>query len=209
MVTMNRSAAETTISQESDLDSAPASDLSGYIAPLRRRWWLLIIIPVVLALMAYELASLRPSSYNATATLLVNPVPGATGTAADQITAATLLTKTYSGFVTSPVILQRVATDLKLPEDPDPTGIDRDGNGRSSAQVIRISTKYSSAQGAADITNAVSDRFIAFLAELPAGREPVEPGAPHQHRQGAQRPGYRRRATRHPASLAQHRIAGR
>ena len=173
MVTMNRNAVNyNTVEMaipENEMDSAASSDLSGYIAPLKRRWWLLIIIPVLLALIAYELASLRPSSYNATATLLVNPVAGATGTAADQITAATLLTKTYSGFVTSPAILQRVATDLKLPESPTQLESLVTAMADPSAQVIRISTKYSSAQGAANITNAVADRFLAFLAELPSG----------------------------------------
>ena len=174
MVTMNRNAVnyntvENLAIPENEMDSAASSDLSGYIAPLKRRWWLLIIIPVLLALIAYELASLRPSSYNATATLLVNPVAGATGTAADQITAATLLTKTYSGFVTSPAVLQRVATDLKLPESPTQLESLVTAIADPSAQVIRISTKYPSAQGAADITNAVADQFIAFLAELPKG----------------------------------------
>jgi capsular exopolysaccharide synthesis family protein len=169
MVTMNRNAVENATSLESEMDGAAASDLSGYIAPLKRRWWLLIVVPVLLALMAYELASLRPSSYSATATLLINPVAGATGTAADQITAATLLTKTYSGFVTSPAILQRVDSDLKLPESPTQLESLVTAIADPSAQVIRISTKYPSARGAADITNDVADQFIAFLAELPKG----------------------------------------
>jgi succinoglycan biosynthesis transport protein ExoP len=169
MVTMNRNAVENATSQESEMEGTGSSDLSGYIAPLKRRWWLLIAIPVLLALLAYELASFRPSSYNATATLLVNPVAGTTGTAADQITAATLLTKTYSGFVTSPVVLQRVASDLKLPETPTQLESMVTAIADPSAQVIRISTKYPTAQGAANITNDVADRFIAFLAELPAG----------------------------------------
>jgi polysaccharide biosynthesis transport protein len=169
MVTMNRPTVENAASLDSEPDGAVSSDLTSYIDPLKRRWWLLIVIPVLLALIAYELASLRPSSYNATATLLVNPVPGATGTAADQITAATLLTKTYSGFVTSPAILQRVASDLKLPETSTQLESFVTATADPSAQVIRISTKYHSAQGAADITNAVADRFIAFLAEIPKG----------------------------------------
>jgi capsular exopolysaccharide synthesis family protein len=169
MVTMNRNAVEHATSQESEMEGAVASDLSGYIAPLKRRWWLLIAIPVLLAFAAYQLASLRPSSYNATATLLVNPVAGTTGTAADQITAATLLTKTYSGFVTSPVVLQRVASDLKLPETAGQLESLVTAIADPSAQVIRISTKYPTGQGAANITNDVADRFIAFLAELPTG----------------------------------------
>jgi capsular exopolysaccharide synthesis family protein len=169
MVTMNRNVVENATNLGGEPDSAASSDLSGYIAPLKRRWWLLIVIPVLLALLAYEIASLRPSSYSATATLLINPVTGATGTAADQITAATLLTKTYSGFVTSPAILQRVASDLKLPESPTQLESLVTAIADPSAQVIRISTKYPSARGAADITNAVADQFIAFLAELPKG----------------------------------------
>jgi capsular exopolysaccharide synthesis family protein len=169
MVTMNRHIVENAAGPEVEPADTTPADLAGYIAPLKRRWWLLVVIPVVLALMAYELAALRPLSYSATATLLINPVTGTTGTPADQITAATLLTKTYSGFVTSPAILQRVASDLKLPETPTQLESLVTATADPSAQVIRISTKYHSAQGAADITNAVADRFIAFLAEMPKG----------------------------------------
>ncbi len=91
-------------------------DLVGYLAPFRRQWWLLLVIPLVLAMTAYAVASRRPPSYSATTTVLVNPVTGSNGNPADDITAATMLTKTYSGFATSPAVLQRVAADLKLPE---------------------------------------------------------------------------------------------
>lgn len=167
MVTMNRPAVDNTAALESETDDATSADPISYLAPLKRRWWLLIIIPVLLALIAYEIASLRAPSYASTATLLVNPVTGLTGTPADDITAATLLTKTYSGFVTSPAILQRVASDLKLPETATQLESLVTATADPSSQVIRISTKYHSAQGAADITNAVADRFITFLAELP------------------------------------------
>ncbi len=167
MVTMHRSSAQNPAVAENEADDAASSDLAAYIAPLKRRWWLLILIPLLLALGAYELASRRAPSYNATATLLVNPITGSNGTAADNITAATLLTKTYSGFVTSPVILQRVVTDLKLPETPTQLESLVTATADPSSQVIRITTKYHSAQGATDITNAVADHFIAFLAELP------------------------------------------
>lgn len=166
-ITHNPAQAQDLAVMENEPEEAASGDLSDYIAPLKRRWWLLIIIPLLLALATYALVSQRAPSYSATVTLLVNPVTGSSGTAADNITAATLLTKTYSGFVTSPVILQRVATDLKLAETPTQLESLVTATADPSSQVIRITTNYHSAQGAADISNAVADRFLAFLAELP------------------------------------------
>lgn len=165
MVTMNRNALGNMAFMENEPDDTSPSDLTGYIAPLKRRWWLLVLVPLLLALGAYELTSLRAPTYSATATLLVNPI-GAAGSGSNDATGAALLTKTYSDLVTSPPILQRVITDLKLSETPAGLASLVTVSAEPSSQVIRISTKYRSAQTAADITNAVADRFIAFLTDI-------------------------------------------
>ncbi len=166
MVTISRNAVESAVSMESEADDMTPSDPAAYIAPLKRRWWLLIIVPLLLAFGAYELTSLRPSSYSATATLLVNPLGSLSGNPTDDIAAATQLTKTYSEFVTSPTILQQVVTDLKLMETPTQLASLITVTAEPSSQLIRVATKYPNAQGAADITNAVADRFILYLPDL-------------------------------------------
>jgi capsular exopolysaccharide synthesis family protein len=155
-----------TIAADDEPDEAISRDLIGYLAPLKRHWWLLVVIPLMLAMMAYTLGSRRPPSYSATATLLVNPVTGSNGNPADDITAASMLTKTYSGFATSPAVLQRVAADLRLPENATQLESLVAVTADPASQVIRISAQYHSAQGAADLANGVADRFVAFIADL-------------------------------------------
>mgnify|MGYP001439715705 CR=1 FL=1 len=166
MVTMNRTSRQNPALLEGEPDDASLSDFTGYIAILKRRWWLVILIPLLLALGVYWLTSLPEATYSATATLLVSPVGGQSGNPSNDVTAATLLTQTYSTLVTSPPILQGVVTDLQLRETPTQlASLVTVSSGPSSA-VIRISTKYRSPQVAADISNAIGDHFIAFLTDL-------------------------------------------
>jgi capsular exopolysaccharide synthesis family protein len=166
-ITIHRNGVSHLAAVEPEPEEAPAVDLIAYLAPLKRRWWLLIIVPLLLASTAYALVSRRPPSYTATTTLLINPVVGSNGNPADDITAASLLTKTYGAFVTSPVVLQRVVTALKLPDSATQLESLVTSAADPSAQVIRITTKYRTAQGAADISNAVGDQFIAYLGDMP------------------------------------------
>jgi capsular exopolysaccharide synthesis family protein len=155
-----------TIATDDESEEAIARDLIGYLAPLKRYWWLLIVVPLLLALMAYALGSRRPPSYSATTTVLVNPVTGSNGNPADNITAASMLTKTYSGFANSPAVLQRVITSLKLPETETQLETLVSVTADPASQAIRIAAQYHSAQGAADLANGVADQFVAFISDL-------------------------------------------
>ncbi len=166
MVTVNRTSLQNAARMESESDDVSTSDLTGSFTILKRRWWLLILLPLFLATSAYSLTSLSKPNYDATATLLVSPIGGPGGNSSNDITAATLLTQTYSALVASPPILQGVVTDLHLKETPTQLASLVTVTAEPSSAVIRISTKYPSPQFAADISNAVGDHFIAFLADV-------------------------------------------
>ena len=166
MVTMNPPALQTMAVAENESDDARPTDLTGYLAILKRRWWLLVLIPLLTAFVGYQSVSLRGTTYTATATLLVTPITGSSGNASDTLTAAALLTRTYSEFVTSPPVLQRVVSDLKLKETPEQLAALITASSETSSQVIRITTKYDSPQLAAQITNTVGEDFIAFITDL-------------------------------------------
>ncbi len=166
MVTINRTSLQNVAATENEPDDATSNDFTGYIAILKRRWWLLMLVPLVLALIAYSLASLPKASYDATATLLVSPIGGQSGTPATDAATATLLTQTYSALVTAPTVLQGVVTDLHLPETPVQLATLVTVAPEPSSAVIHISTKYRSPQIAADISNSVGTHFIAFLSDL-------------------------------------------
>lgn len=166
MVTMNRTSLQNVTHMESEADGVGTSDLTGYFTILKRRWWLLVLIPLMLALGAYSLTSLPKATYDATATLLVSPTGGQGGSTSTDVTAATLLSQTYSALVTSPPILQNVITALHLPETPTQLASLVSVTAEPASAVIRISTKYGSPQAAADISNAIGGQFIAFLTDL-------------------------------------------
>lgn len=166
MVTMNRPSVQNLAAVDNESDDASSSDFTGYIALLKRRWWLLVLIPLLLAFCAYSLTSLPKATYDATATLLVSPTGGQNGAPSTDATTATLLTQTYSVLVTAPPVLQDVITDLHLHETPAELASLVTVAPEPSSAVIRISTKYSSPQGAADLSNAIGAHFITFLTDL-------------------------------------------
>lgn len=166
VVMMSRDGLQHMDAVEGEPDETRVSDLTGTIAVLKRRWWLLVAVPLLLAIGAYALASLRAENYRATATLLVSNSGGSSGNPANDVTAATLLAQTYRGLVTSPPVLQGVITDLRLPETPAQLAPLVTVAADPSSQVIRITTKYRSPQLAASISNAVGEHFVAFLVDL-------------------------------------------
>ena len=166
MVTMNRTSLHNVARMDSEADTAGTSDLTSYFTILKRRWWLLVLVPLLLALGAYSLTSLPKATYDATATLLVSPTGGQGGSTSSDVTAATLLSQTYGALVTSPPILQNVVTALHLPETPTQLASLVTVTAEPASAVIRISTKYDSPQVAADISNAIGNQFIAFLTDL-------------------------------------------
>jgi capsular exopolysaccharide synthesis family protein len=166
VIAMSRDGIQTMDAVDTEPDESNPSDLSGSIAILKRRWWLLILVPILLAVGVYELSSLRAANYSATATLLVSNVGAPSGNPSNDVTAATLLAQTYRGLVTSPPVLQGVITDLHLPESPMQLSQLVTVAADPSSQVIRITTKYRSAQTAANISNSVGDHFVTFLADL-------------------------------------------
>ncbi len=166
MVTMNRPSLLNAAAIENEPDDANPSDFTGYISLLKRRWWLLVLIPLVLAFSAYLLTSLPKATYDATATLLVSPTGGQSGTPSTDAPTTTLLAQTYSALVTAPSVLQGVIADLHLPETPAQLASLVTVAPEPSSAVIRISTKYRSPQDAADISNAIGTHFITFLMDL-------------------------------------------
>ena len=166
MVTMSRSSLQEMDVAINEPDDAGQNDLVGSIAILKRRWWLLVLIPLLVALGAHELVPLRGATYNATASLLVNPAGAPSDNPANDATAATILTQTYRELAISAPVLQRVVTDLKLPETATDLESLVTATADPSSQIIRITTKYPSPQMAANISNAIGDQFVAFLADL-------------------------------------------
>lgn len=90
-----------------DRESAPASaaassrkELDRYLSLLRRWWWLLLAGPIVAGTVAFLVTRTITPTYEASATLLVNPAQQPGAVVYSDILASERLTRTYRELIT-------------------------------------------------------------------------------------------------------------
>ncbi|MPZ48773.1 MAG: polysaccharide biosynthesis tyrosine autokinase [Dehalococcoidia bacterium] len=89
-------------------------ELKVYLAFISRRWWLLLLGPLLVGLAAYFVTQQMTPVYKATSTLLVNrtAIPGTI--AYDDILTSERLTNTFSKLVERPAVLDEIIRRLEL-----------------------------------------------------------------------------------------------
>lgn len=140
-------------------------DLPGYVSMLRRRWWMLVLIPVLIGTAVYAFTVRRDPSYSATATLLVTQASSLGVTTSNDIQAAGLLTQTYAQLVSAPEVLEVAAPNLA-----DPISIGEllghvEARANPLTQLISVEATYEDPAFAADVANATAQGFVTWLAE--------------------------------------------
>src|SRR2546423_9718342 len=95
-------------------------ELRRYWRALRRRLWLLILLPVAAASVAVGVSLVLPPVYEGNASVLVRPAqpissldPNSSAVTADQVA------RTYAQLMTQRALLQRVINDLHLKTSPE------------------------------------------------------------------------------------------
>ncbi len=161
-------------------------ELKLYLDFLRRRWWLLVLGPLLAGLVAYAVSKQMTPVFRATATVLVNQtqVPGSPQY--NDVLMSERLTTTYAELVQRRPVMQAVIDDLDLVMSPEELA------GRVSVATIRnttllrISAEDHDPAVAAKTANAVATAFIDDNGRQPGNRpgtvsiaeEAIEPGAP-------------------------------
>jgi polysaccharide biosynthesis transport protein len=155
-------------------DNRPAT-LTDYVAVLRRRKWIIIIIPLVSGLVAFEISNRQPALYRAQATVLVNRSEGA-------VTAVTNIQDPAAGdstrFLTT---LADIARSPKLAERAvEAAGVRGMTSGqllgvssvspKADADVLDISVSYSDPRDAVLLANAYAQEFTRYKTELDTAR---------------------------------------
>lgn len=133
-----------------------------YVAMLRRRWWVLALLPLLAAIGTYWYATGPGRSYSAAATLLVTSAGSEYGASSE---ATKTLTKTYSFLVASPTILTRVIGNLGLPDTVQRLANRVKVRAETDTQIISVAAEYHTPELAATIANTVAEEFIGWLAE--------------------------------------------
>jgi capsular exopolysaccharide synthesis family protein len=142
-------------------------DLRQVLRIARRRWWLFLLLPILLGVAAHFAESRRgvngPSFYTSTATLLINPSQSKNLPAFRGVT--------YSQLAVTQAVLAPVISDLHLAFTVDQL---RDMIVASPAidpaapsaptEIFTVSVTDNNAQRAAAIANGVANSFVNYIA---------------------------------------------
>lgn len=130
----------------------------------RRRWWLLILAPLVTGAAAFAFSSRQQPLYQATATLMVDPAQGVAPPDYNAILGSQILAETYQQLITTDPVLAPVMAELGLPY-----GVDELRDRVSASQVrntllLQVSVSDPDPVRAASIADAIARQFVDFVA---------------------------------------------
>lgn len=150
----------------SHTEEVSTTDIGEYVAMVKRRWWLLVLVPLLAATSAYWFTSLQAPTYKTSATLYVNQASSQVAGAGGDVRAVNLLTRTYSRLATSPPVLERVIADLGLSQTVPELASQLEASTERDTQIFEISVSSSDPQLAARIANGTGTAFVKWLSEL-------------------------------------------
>ena len=139
-------------------------EIDSYFGAIRRRLWILILVPLLAAgaVIAWEL--LQPPQYQATATVAAPAVVGGSGSTTNQYSGANApraFVADFSGAITSPLIVNQVAEKTGAAPNAVKDGLAVSQIGDSSlVQVTYTTTKR---DRAVPVLNEAASATIRFL----------------------------------------------
>ena len=142
--------------------------LADYLAILRRRKWIVIIVPVVAALVALQYSSSQSSVYQAGAQVLVQPTSGVEDSPSyDPMRYLT----TQALIAREPRLAERVAASKDVPritaaEVLASSNVSPD----AEADLLNFSVSSGDPRDAVALTKAYADEFTRYKIELDTGR---------------------------------------
>ena len=147
-------------------DQVRTMSMAEYLAMLKRRWWLCILVPLLAVAAAYGASLLQEPLYTASATLFVNQAASSELGDTLDVYGASALTQTYSNLVLSRPVLERVIAKLSLSDTVSELASRMSAGAKPNTQIINISVEYPDPRLAADIANATGEEFVTWLADF-------------------------------------------
>jgi receptor protein-tyrosine kinase len=153
-------------------------ELKVYIGFLRRRWWLLVLGPILAGLAAYFVTQQLTPMYQATSTVLVNrtAIPGTIEY--NDVLTSERLTNTYAKLVERPAVLDevlaRAGVTLTRSELQEQMGV----AAVQDTQLIEISVKDANPELAAFLANLTAQVFAEDNASQLSSRGTVSIAKP-------------------------------
>ena len=151
--------------------SESRTELSGYLAMMRRWWWLLIAGATIAGMAAFLVTGTITPTYKTSATLLVDLTQQSGTVVYNDILASERLTKTYRELISQRPVLQGVLAAGEFPgltvgelRNKLDVSITRD------TQLLKVSVTDEDPGQAARLANAVATTFVVQQDELSVTR---------------------------------------
>jgi len=141
-------------------------NFAGYLSTLLRRWWLFVLIPVVFVVAIYWLTPKGATSYTATTTLLVNPIPSTNAISSGDVYAAQVLAQSYSQMVSLPDVYARTLDRLRVQGLVPPAKLGIGASVDVNSLLLHVSATTGDASMAAAASNAAASAFLDWLSDL-------------------------------------------
>ncbi|BDZ45928.1 polysaccharide biosynthesis tyrosine autokinase [Naasia aerilata] len=163
-------------------------DTRRYFTALRKHWLVLTALTVLGGLLAGLYSATQPVLYQATSSVFVSTQRGETTTELLQGSSYTLAAvESYAELATLPAVLQPVIEKLQLDTTPGALANHITTQIRLNTVIIEVTASAGTAQGAADLANAVTESLSTVVTSLaPTATDatpavtlsPVAPAAP-------------------------------
>lgn len=137
-------------------------ELRTILTALQRRWWLLLLIPLLGGGIAYGVSRLQEPIYRATASLAIDQAIEANALKFSEIEAITQLIRTHADLAIRQPILEQVIKTLALPESWQQLQKRVRATALESSQVLEISVEAPTGEEAATIANQVAQQLVLF-----------------------------------------------
>jgi capsular exopolysaccharide synthesis family protein len=139
-------------------------DLRQVLRSVRRWWWIAILCPALIVMLAFLYTSRQLPMYEAQAKLLVDP-SGNGQSDYNTILSAERMTKTYEKLVKNRQVLEHVVTNLSLPFSTDVLSGMISAKADGDTQLLIVSVADTEPERAAQIANEVAEQFAAYVRD--------------------------------------------
>ncbi len=137
-------------------------ELRTILPALRRRWWLLLALPLLLGGLAYGVSRLQQPIYRATTSLAIDQAIEANALKFSEIEAITQLIRTNADLAIRQPILEQVVQTLALPQSWQQLQARVRATPMENSQVLEISAEAATGEEAAIIANHVAQQLVLF-----------------------------------------------
>lgn len=137
-------------------------ELRTILSALLRRWWVLVIIPLIAVGMGYLFSRTQEPVYRATTSMAVDKVIAANGLKLSDIETISQLIRTNADLAIRQPILERVVQTLALPESWQQLQERVRATPLENSQVLEIAVEASTREEAVNLANAVAQQLLLF-----------------------------------------------